>query len=68
MIAEHLGVDPGQVTEGASLVDDLGADSIATYELVNNFEQEFDINIPDEDAEKIQSVGDILKYIDEHAK
>jgi acyl carrier protein len=63
IVAEQLGVKEEQVTADASFVDDLGADSLDTVELVMEFEDEFEINIPDEDAEKIQTVGDAVKYI-----
>ena len=66
IIVEQLGVDEEEVTPDASFVDDLGADSLDTVELVMAFEEEFGIEIPDEDAEKILTVGDALKYIDEH--
>lgn len=63
IVVEHLGVEADKVTESASFIDDLGADSLDTVELVMEFEDEFEINIPDEDAEKIQTVGDAVKYI-----
>lgn len=66
IIVEQLGVDTAQVTENAKFVDDLGADSLDTVELVMALEEEFSIEIPDEDAEKIGSVGDAIKYIQEH--
>ena len=66
IVVEHLGVDPEKVTENASFIDDLGADSLDTVELVMRFEEEFGIEIPDEDAEKIQSVRDAYTYIDTH--
>ena len=66
IVVEHLGVDEGKVSEGASFIDDLGADSLDTVELVMRFEEEFGIEIPDEDAEKIQSVRDAYEYIDQH--
>ena len=65
IIVEQLGVKPEEVTPEASFVDDLGADSLDTVELVMALEEEFGIEIPDEDAEKIQTVGDAIKYIDE---
>lgn len=65
IIAEQLGVKQEEVTIEASFVDDLGADSLDTVELVMAFEEEFGIEIPDEDAEKITSVGEAIKYIDE---
>ena len=65
IIVEQLGVKREEVTPEASFVDDLGADSLDTVELVMALEEEFRIEIPDEDAEKIQTVGDAIKYIDE---
>ena len=65
IIVEQLGVKREEVTPEASFVDDLGADSLDTVELVMALEEEFGIEIPDEDAEKIQTVGDAIKYIDE---
>ena len=65
IIVEQLGVDEDEVTVDASFVDDLGADSLDTVELVMAFEEEFSIEIPDEDAEKIQTVGDAIRYIEE---
>jgi acyl carrier protein len=67
IIVEQLGVDEGEVTN-ASFVDDLGADSLDTVELVMAFEEAFDIEIPDEDAEKIRTVQDAVDYIGKHAK
>ncbi len=63
IVAEQLGVDEDQVTEDASFMDDLGADSLDTVELVMALEEEFDIEISDEDAEKIQTVKDAIDYI-----
>jgi len=68
IIVEQLGVDEGEVTPNASFVDDLGADSLDTVELVMAFEEAFDIEIPDEDAEKIRTVKDAIDYINSHAK
>ena len=68
IIVEQLGVEASQVTEGAKFVDDLGADSLDTVELVMALEEEFSLEIPDEDAEKIQSVGDAVSYITNTAK
>ena len=68
IIVEQLGVDEEEVTADASFVDDLGADSLDTVELVMRFEEEFNIEIPDEDAEKIQSVRDAIDYIEKHSK
>ena len=67
-IVEQLGVDEGEVTPTASFVDDLGADSLDTVELVMAFEENFGIEIPDEDAEKIATVKDAVDYIEKHAK
>ena len=67
IIVEQLGVDEGEVTPNASFVDDLGADSLDTVELVMAFEEEFSVEVPDEDAEKLQTVGDVVKYIEEKA-
>lgn len=67
IVSEQLGVSPDQVKMETSFVNDLGADSLDTVELVMEFEDEFDINIPDEDAEKIQTVGEAVKYIKEHS-
>jgi acyl carrier protein len=67
IIVEQLGVDEEEVTGNASFIDDLGADSLDTVELVMAFEEEFGIEIPDEEAEKIKNVGDAMKYIGEHA-
>ena len=64
IIVEQLGVDEDEVTPDASFVDDLGADSLDTVELVMALEEEFGIEIPDEDAEKMSSVGDAIKYIE----
>ena len=63
IVCDQLGVSKDKVTDATSFVTDLGADSLDTVELVMEFEEEFDINIPDEDAEKIQTVGDAVKYI-----
>jgi len=68
IIVEQLGVDEAEVTPTASFVDDLGADSLDTVELVMAFEEAFEIEIPDEDAEKIRTVQDAITYIDQHAK
>ena len=63
IIVEQLGVDAGQVTDSAKFVEDLGADSLDTVELVMALEEEFSLEIPDEDAEKITSVGEAISYI-----
>jgi acyl carrier protein len=68
IIVEQLGVDEAEVTPAASFIDDLGADSLDTVELVMAFEEAFEIEIPDEDAEKIRSVQDAITYIGQHAK
>ena len=68
LIVEQLGVKSDQVTTNASFVDDLGADSLDTVELVMAFEEEFGIDIPDEDAEKMASVNDAIKYLEENSK
>jgi len=65
IIADQLGVKKEEVTDGAKFVDDLGADSLDTVELVMALEEEFGIEIPDEDAEKLATVGDALRYIEE---
>lgn len=67
IIAEQLGVKVEEVTDQASFVDDLGADSLDTVELVMALEEEFGIEIPDEDAEKMKSVGEAVRYIEEKA-
>ena len=67
IIVEQLGVDEGEVTPTASFVDDLGADSLDTVELVMAFEEAFGIEIPDEDSEKITTVKDAVDYIGKHA-
>ncbi len=63
IIAEELGVERDKLTDDASFMEDLGADSLDTVELVMAFEKEFDIDIPDEEAEKLRTVGDALKYL-----
>jgi acyl carrier protein len=68
IIVEQLGVNPEQVTPQASFIEDLGADSLDIVELVMAFEEEFGVEVPDEDAEKLQTVGDVIKYIEERAK
>jgi acyl carrier protein len=68
IIVEQLGVDAAQVTERAKFVDDLGADSLDTVELVMALEEEFSLEIPDEDAEKITSVGEAIDYIKANGK
>ena len=68
IVIEHLGVDESKVTETASFVDDLGADSLDTVELVMAFEEEFGVEIPDDDAEKITRVREAIAYIEQHGK
>jgi acyl carrier protein len=63
IIVDRLGVDPAQITPEASFIDDLGADSLDTVELVMAFEEEFDLEIPDEDAEKLTTVGKAMEYL-----
>ncbi len=67
IIAEQLGVKPEQVTPQASFIDDLGADSLDTVELVMALEEEFGVEIPDEEAEKLVTVGDAIKYVEDKA-
>ena len=67
IVVEHLGVDEAKVTETSSFIDDLGADSLDTVELVMAFEEEFNIEIPDDAAEKIQTVGDAVSFISSKA-
>ena len=68
IIDEQLGVKPDQVTPAAKFIEDLGADSLDTVELVMALEEEFGIEVPDEQAEKLQSVGDVIKYVEESQK
>ncbi len=68
IVAEHLDVEESKVAENSSFIDDLGADSLDQVELVMAFEEEFGIEIPDEDAEKIVNVADAVKFIDANAK
>ena len=67
IVVDHLGVDEGKVVLGASFIDDLGADSLDTVELVMAFEEEFNVEIPDDAAEKIQTVGDAVTFITENS-
>lgn len=67
IVVEHLGVDADKVTDDASFIEDLGADSLDTVELVMAFEEEFGIEIPDDAAETIQTVGDAVKFIEKNA-
>jgi len=66
IIVDELGVDDAEVTENARFIEDLGADSLDLVELVMRFEEEFDIEIPDEDAEKIQAVRDAYAYVEQN--
>ncbi|MSP67364.1 MAG: acyl carrier protein [Alphaproteobacteria bacterium] len=68
IVIEHLGVDEAKVSESASFIDDLGADSLDTVELVMAFEEEFNCEIPDDAAEKILSVKDAIEYIQSHSR
>ena len=68
IIVDKLGVDEAEVTNEASFANDLGADSLDIVELIMEFEKEFNISIPDEAAEKIVTVGDAIKYLEEHKK
>ncbi len=67
IICDQMGVNKDQLSIETSFINDLGADSLDQVELVMEFEERFDLNIPEEDAEKIQTVGDAIKYIKEHA-
>ena len=67
IVVEHLGVEPEKVTENASFIDDLGADSLDTVELVMAFEEEFGVEIPDDAAETILTVGDAVRFLEKHA-
>ncbi len=64
IVVEHLDVDADKVTENASFIDDLGADSLDNVELVMAFQEEFDVEIPDDAAETIQTVGDAIKFVE----
>ncbi|HEX6939145.1 MAG TPA: acyl carrier protein [Longimicrobiales bacterium] len=66
IIVNELGVEPEKVSEDASFIEDLGADSLDIVELVMAFEEEFGLEIPDEDAEQLQTVGDAIRYLKEH--
>jgi acyl carrier protein len=68
IVSEQMGVAKDQITRETSFVNDLGADSLDTVELVMEFEEEFSITIPDEEAEKIQTVGQAIQYIESHSK
>lgn len=67
IIADHLGLDLSEVTDDKHIIDDLGADSLHTVELIMEFENQFDIQIPDEDADGLDTVGKIKEYIEENA-
>ena len=66
MVADNLGVEESKITENASFKDDLGADSLDLFELVMAFEEEFGVEIPSEDLEKIVTVGDVVEYVNAH--
>ena len=68
IIVEQLGVNPEQVTPEAKFIEDLGADSLDTVELVMAFEEEFGIDVPDDEAEKLQAVIDVIRYVEENAE
>ena len=68
IVSQQLDVDLAEVKDDAQFIEDLGADSLAIVELVLAFEEQFEIDIPDEDTEKIATVGDAIKYIQEHMK
>jgi acyl carrier protein len=68
IIVEQLGVNADQVTPEAKFIEDLGADSLDTVELIMALEEEFSIEVPDEEAEKLQNVGDVIKYIEDNQK
>jgi acyl carrier protein len=67
IVADQLGVDSGEVTSDASILDDLGADSLDVVELVMAIEDEFDIEVPDEDVERMRTISDMERYVTEHA-
>ncbi len=67
IIVDKLGVEESEVTDAASFTNDLGADSLDTVELIMEFEKEFNISIPDDQAEKISTVGDAMSYVDQHS-
>ena len=68
IIVDKLGIEESEITDSASFTNDLGADSLDTVELIMEFEKEFNVSIPDEDAEKIQTVGDAIAYLKENVK
>lgn len=67
IVVEHLSIEEGKISDGANFVDDLGADSLDVVELVMAFEEEFDVEIPDDAAENIQTFGDAVKFIQDNA-
>ena len=67
IVVEHLGVEPEKVTEASNFIDDLGADSLDTVELVMAFEEEFNVEIPDDAAETIVTVGDAIRFLEKNA-
>lgn len=68
IVSGQLDVEKGEIKDTSAFIDDLGADSLAIVELVLAFEEQFEIDIPDEDTEKIRTVGDAIKYIESHSK
>ena len=68
IIVDKLGIEESEITDSASFTNDLGADSLDTVELIMEFEKEFNVSIPDEEAEKIQTVGDALAYLKDNVK
>ena len=68
IVSEQMGVDKSEITRETHFINDLNADSLDTVELVMEFEDEFELSIPDEEAEKIQTVGQAIQYIEEHTK
>ena len=68
IIVDKLGIEESEITNSASFTNDLGADSLDTVELIMEFEKEFNVSIPDEDAEKIQTVGDAVTYLKDNVK
>ncbi|MFB0515508.1 MAG: acyl carrier protein [Candidatus Neomarinimicrobiota bacterium] len=68
VIADKLGVEPAKITPNAKFIDDLGADSLDTVELIMQLEDEFNLEIPDEEAEKLTTVGAVVEYIDSHSQ
>lgn len=66
IVAESLGVEAGELTEGSSFKEELGADSLDLFEMVMSFEEEFGVDIPSEDLEQIKTIGDVVKYLESH--